>query len=108
VPGRLSEGPEDRSLSERCITFGAPRLGAACQSYFQIVQSPKAVGILMETIHDARMVALDGSPHLPRRIQNLLGVRPGHWEGDTLVVDTTNYKAGAFMSIFTGRLNVIE
>src|SRR5579871_734933 len=65
-------GPEDRSLSERCITFGAPRLTAAYQSYFQIVQSAKAVAIVMETIHDARMIPVDGSPHVPANIRNWL------------------------------------
>src|SRR5262249_41671583 len=57
--GRPS-GPEDRSLSERCITFGSPRLGAGYNSYFQILQSAKEVAILMETIHDARLIPLDG------------------------------------------------
>jgi hypothetical protein len=105
---RLPAGPEDRSPSERCITFGAPRLGAAYQSYFQIIQSPKVVTILMETIHDARVISLEGSPHLPSNIQNWLGDPRGHWEGDTLVVETTNYKPGAFMNISTERLRVIE
>ncbi|HEY7334187.1 MAG TPA: hypothetical protein VH639_04825 [Bryobacteraceae bacterium] len=105
---RLPAGPEDRSLSERCITFGAPRLGAAYQSYFQIVQSPKEAVILQETIHDARMVPLDGSPHLPQNIRLWLGDPRGHWEGDTLVVDTTNYKPGAFMNISTEKLHVVE
>lgn len=105
---QLPEGPEDRSLSERCISFGAPRLGAGYNSYFQIIQSPKAVAILMETIHDARMIPLDGGPHVPASIQTWLGDPRGHWEGDTLVVDTTNYKPGAFMNISTEKLHVIE
>lgn len=108
VRGRLPSGPEDRSLSERCITFGAPRLGAAYQSYFQIVQSAKQVVVEMETIHDARVIPTDGSPHLPSNIQNWLGDPRGHWEGDTLVIDTTNYKPGAFMNISTEKLHVIE
>jgi hypothetical protein len=101
-------GPEDRSLSERCITFGSPRLGAGYNSYFQIVQSAKAVAIVMETIHDARLIPLDGSPHLPSSIQAWLGDARGHWEGDTLVVDTTNYKPGVFMNISTEKLHVVE
>jgi hypothetical protein len=105
---RLPAGPEDRSLSERCITFGAPRLGAAYQSYFQIVQSAKAVVIEMETIHDARVIPIDGSPHLPPYIRTYLGDPRGRWEGDTLVVDTTNYRPGVFMNISTERLHVIE
>jgi hypothetical protein len=105
--GRPS-GPEDRSLSERCITFGSPRLGAGYNSYFQILQSAKEVAILMETIHDARLIPLDGSPHLPSNIQTWLGDARGHWEGDTLVVDTTNYRPGVFMNISTEMLHVVE
>jgi hypothetical protein len=104
---RLPEGPEDRSLSERCITFGAPRLGAGYNSYYQVVQSPDSVAIVMETIHDARVIPLDGRPHLPSTVQTWLGDSRGRWEGDTLVVDTTNYKAGAFMNA-SGKLHVIE
>jgi len=105
---QLPAGPEDRSLSERCISFGAPRLGAGYNSYFQILQSAKQVVILMETIHDARVIPLDGSPHLPSNIHTWLGDPRGHWEGETLVVDTTNYKPGAFMNISTDKLHVVE
>jgi hypothetical protein len=100
-------GPEDRSLSERCITFGAPRLGAGYNSYYQIAQSRDSVVILMETIHDARVIPLDGRPHLPSTVRTWLGDSRGHWEGNTLVVDTTNYKAGAFMYA-SEQLHVIE
>jgi hypothetical protein len=105
--GRPS-GPEDRSLSERCITFGSPRLGAGYNSYFQILQSANEVAILMETIHDVRLIALDGRPHLPSNIQTWLGDARGHWEGDTLVVDTTNYMPGVFMNVSTEKLHVVE
>ncbi|MBZ5577407.1 MAG: hypothetical protein LAP40_12675 [Acidobacteriia bacterium] len=101
------EGPEDRSLSERCITFGAPRLGAGYNSYYQIVQSADSVAIEMETIHDVRMIPLDTRPHLPSTMRSWLGDSRGHWEGDTLVVDTTNYKAGAFMNA-SEKLHVTE
>src|SRR5579871_1498170 len=75
-------GPEDRSLSERCITFGSPRLSAGYNSYFQIVQSAHEVAIVMETIHDTRLIPLDGEPHLPPNVQTWLGDSRGHWEGD--------------------------
>ena len=101
------EGPEDRSLSERCITFGAPRLSAGYNSYYQIVQSRDSVVLLMETIHDARIIPLDGRPHAPANIHEWLGDSRGHWEGDTLVVDTTNYRAGAFMNA-SDKLHVVE
>ena len=104
----LPAGPEDRSLSERCITFGSPRLGAGYNSYFQIFQSPKVVALEMETIHDTRLIPLDGSPHLPANVRTWLGDSRGHWEGDTLVVDTTNYRPGLFMQITTEKLHVVE
>ncbi len=104
----LPSGPEDRSLSERCITFGSPRLGAGYNSYFQIFQSAKQVAILMETIHDTRLIPLDGSPHLPSTVQTWLGDARGRWEGNTLVVDTTNYKPGVFMNVSTEKLHVVE
>ena len=84
-------GPEDRSVTERCITFGIPRTQAAYMSYYDIVQSRDAVVLRMETIHDARVIPLDGRPHPGRKIQQWLGDSRGHWEGDTLVVDTTNF-----------------
>jgi hypothetical protein len=101
-------GPADRSLSERCITFGSPRLGAGYNSYYQIVQSAKSVAILVETIHDVRIIPLDGGPHAPSAVQEWLGDSRGHWEGDTLVVDTTNYKPGSFMTASSAKLHVIE
>ncbi|MBV9744323.1 MAG: hypothetical protein JO099_11210 [Acidobacteriia bacterium] len=101
-------GPEDRSLSERCITFGSPRLGAGYNSYFEIVQSANDVAIVMETIHDTRLIPLDGRPHLPANVQTWLGDSRGRWEGDTLVIDTTNYKPGAFMNVSTDKLHIVE
>jgi hypothetical protein len=93
-PRGRADGPEDRPLSERCISYGAPRTGAGYDSYFQIVQSPDAVVILQELIHDARLVPMDGRPHLPENLRQLHGDSRGHWEGDTLVVETTNYLNG--------------
>jgi len=107
---RLPAGPEDRSLSERCITYGSPRVGglaAGYNSYYQIVQTPETVAIQMEMIHDVRSIPIDGGPHLPPAVQQWLGDPRGHWEGDTLVVDTTNYKAGAFMNA-SNQLHVVE
>src|SRR5580704_12812140 len=106
--GRPANGPEDRSLSERCITYGTPQLMAGYQSYSQIVQTPTSVLILTEMIHDARVIPIDGRPHLPPNIQTWMGDPRGHWEGDTLVVDSTNYKPGAFRSFSTEKLHVVE
>jgi hypothetical protein len=105
---RPPAGPEDRSLSERCITYGSPQLVAGYQSYYQIVQASDSLAILTEMIHDVRVIPLDGRPHLPSNIRTWLGDARGHWEGNTLVVDSTNYKPGVFRNISTQRLHVIE
>jgi hypothetical protein len=105
---RRPEGPEDRALQERCITYGSPQLTAGYQSYSKIVQASNAVIIETEMIHDVRVVPLDGRPHLPSTIQLWLGDSRGHWEGDTLVVDTTNYKPQSFMSTSSEKLHVTE
>ncbi len=89
-----ADGPEDRPLSERCISYGAPRTGANYNSYVQIVQSPDHVVLWQEMIHDARMVDMTGKPHLPSRIRLLHGDSRGRWDGDSLVVETTNYING--------------
>ena len=68
-----ADGPESRGLTERCITFGVPRFQAAYSSVYQIVQSPTHVVFNMETIHDARVIPLDGRPHLSDRIPQWLG-----------------------------------
>jgi|SRR5579871_1465153 len=105
--GKRPDSYEDLSLGVRCITFGSPRLGAGYNSYYQIFQSANKVAIQMEMAHDARIIPLDGSPHPPANVKLWLGDSRGHWEGDTLVVDTTNYKAGAFMNS-SDKLHVIE
>jgi hypothetical protein len=89
-----SDGPEDRPLSERCISYGAPRTGANYNSYVQILQSPDTVVLYQEMIHDARVVPMSNTPHLPKQIRQLHGDPRGRWEGDTLVVETTNYVNG--------------
>ena len=101
-------GPEDRSLSERCITYGSPQLTAGYQSYSQIFQAPNAVAIETEMIHDVRIIPLDGRPHLPSTVRLWQGDSRGHWEGDTLVVDTTNYKPESFLSSSSEKLHVTE
>src|SRR5438132_4987421 len=85
------DGPEDRSLSERCITYGSPRIQAAYNSYYEISQTRDTVVILMEMIHDARVIPLDRRPHVGQNVRQWLGDSVGRVEGDTLLVDTTNY-----------------
>ena len=85
----------DRRLSERCITFGLPNLFAGYNTYYQIVQTADYVVILHEMIHDARVIPLHGGPHVDDGIRQWYGDARGHWEGDTLVVETTNFLARA-------------
>jgi hypothetical protein len=87
-------GPEDLPLGERCITFGAPRTGAGYNSYLQIFQAPTAVVLLQEMAHDARIVPIDRDHHLNSNMRQWLGDPRGRWEGDTFVVETTNYRTG--------------
>jgi len=81
----------DRPLSERCISYGAPNIFAGYNSYFQLIQGHDYVGIVQEMIHDARIIPIDGPAHAPDSISQLHGDSRGHWEGDTLVIETTNY-----------------
>ena len=83
----------DLTVYERCITRGLP--GAMLPGFYNhnyhIVQTPEYVAIAVEMIHDARIVPLDGRPHLPPDIRQWLGDSRGHWDGDTLVVETTHF-----------------
>ncbi|MBZ5576739.1 MAG: hypothetical protein LAP40_09295 [Acidobacteriia bacterium] len=89
--GHATDGPENRNLWERCLTRGLPMLPGPYNNDFQIVQGPGYVAILHEMIHDARIIPLDGRPHVSPGIRQWLGDPRGHWEGDTLVVDSTNF-----------------
>ena len=85
-------GPEDLTIFQRCITWGVPMpRPSPYTSYYQIVQSPGYVVVVMEAIHDARIIPLDGRQHLPQGIRTWNGDSVGRWEGKTLVVDTTNF-----------------
>ncbi|HEV2201157.1 MAG TPA: hypothetical protein VGR73_15165 [Bryobacteraceae bacterium] len=108
--GHELDGPENRPLGARCITMarvGPPVLPARYNSNLQIVQGPGYVALETEEIHDARMIPVDGRPHIPKNIRQWLGDSVGHWEGNTLVVDTTNFTD---LSPFPGaqNLHVVE
>ena len=96
--GSFGDGPfngyEDFTLWERCITRGLPgvMMPYIHGNSYQIVQAPGIVVIRYELTHDARMIPLDGRPHAGKRIHLEMGDARGHWEGDTLVVETTNFK----------------
>jgi len=84
---------EFMSVWDRCITRGVPggMFPAGYNNAYEIVQSPGYVVILYEMIHEARIIPMDGRPHLPARVRSWNGDPRGRWEGNTLVVDTTNY-----------------
>lgn len=116
-----ADGPEDRPLAERCLlwpTAGPPMLPEAYNNNYQILQAPGYVAIVIEMIHDVRIIPTDGRPHLPPSIRQWMGDPRGHWEGNTLVVETTNFtgktgdlSAGMQRSTFRGsdeNLRLIE
>ena len=99
---RIPDGPSDRSLWERCIVgfnSGPPMMPSGYNNNAQIFQTPEYVVIFNEMVHSARIIPLDGRPH--GNVRQWLGDSRGHWDGDTLVVDTIN-----FTSSGTGTLNL--
>jgi hypothetical protein len=107
---RDADGPEQRSIQERCLVFGAgpPMVPGPYNNNVQIVQTPNAVVIMNEMIHDARVVRMDGTPHLSPSIRQWLGDSRGRWEGDTLVVETTNFTDRTSFRGSDQNLRVIE
>jgi len=90
------DNPENRSLGERCITSfgssaGPPMLPLLYNNNYQITQSPEGVAILVEMVHDVRIVRFGGQ-HPPSSVRSWMGDSIGHWEGKTLVIDTTNIR----------------
>jgi hypothetical protein len=81
----------DRPLSERCISYGSPTLHSGYNSYWQIVQSKDTVVIVQEMIHDVRIIPLVAKPHADEDIKLWHGDSRGYWDGDILVIETTNY-----------------
>jgi hypothetical protein len=103
------DGPEDIALGERCVTGSVPMLGAGYNNYYQITQSPTAVAINMEMRHDTRNVLISNRKHLPSNVKLWLGDPIGRWEGDTFVVDSTNFRSeGAGFRGGSDKLHLIE
>jgi hypothetical protein len=103
---------KDRPLAERCLigfgsTSGPPMLPVLYNNNYQIVQTPDAVMILVEMVHDVRVIRMN-STHAPADIRRWLGDSIGHWEGDTLVVDTTNFTEKTRFRGSSENLHVIE
>jgi hypothetical protein len=112
TPGAYDD-PESRPLAERCLLgFGSTSGPPILPNYFynnlhQIVQTPDAIMILTEMVHDVRVVRMNAQ-HLPKNIRQWLGDSVGHWEDDTLVVDTTNFTDKTGFRGSTPDLHVIE
>ena len=98
---RSGRGPadsfEDRSLYDQCITRGIPgsMMPAIYGNSYEIIQSPGWVAIRYEMIHETRLIPLDSRPHVKSRIRSYMGDARGHFDGNTLVVETTNFKDGS-------------
>jgi hypothetical protein len=86
------DSPKDLTLYVRCITRGLPgsMMPAIYGNTYDITQGPGFVAIRYEMVHETRVIPLDGRPHLPSTLKSYMGDARGHWEGDTLVVETTN------------------
>src|SRR5580704_5759186 len=104
--------PQDLTNFIRCITFGVPRVGgnfgAGPYSYYQIFQTAGYVVLFTEMIHEARIIPLDGRPHLPQNIRLWSGDSRGRWEGKTLVVDTTNFSPKSYYMGSAENLHLVE
>jgi hypothetical protein len=107
-------GPEDFSNALRCISYGVPRLGgnnlngAGPLGYYQIVQGRGYVALMLEAIHELRIISLDGGAHPPPNVRLVSGDSRGRWEGNTLVVDTTNFSSRSNFMGASETLHLIE
>jgi hypothetical protein len=105
-----ADGPEDRSLAERCLSFnaGPPMLPGPYNNYVEIFPFADHVVILNEMIHDARIVSLTRREHLPTAVRRFQGDSIGRWEGKTLVVDTSNFTDKTSFRGADERLRLVE
>jgi mono/diheme cytochrome c family protein len=105
-----ADGPENRSLAERCLAFnaGPPMVPGPYNNYVQIFQMPGYVIIATEMIHDARIVPLDGRAHAPASVRSWQGDSRGRWDGDTLIVETTNFNGKTSFRGADENLHLVE
>lgn len=111
IAGARLDGPEDFGLLERCISRGVPgsMIPVMYGNTYQIVQTPGYVVMTYEIIHEARVIPVDGRPHVGQGIREYMGDARGHWEGNTLVVETTNFNdLSAYRGANAKTLRVIE
>ena len=105
------DSAQSNDLDDRCLIFagaGPPMLPQGYNSNYQIVQAPGYVMILFEMAHDVRIIPLDNRPHLSGNVRQWTGDSRGHWEGDTLVVETTNFNGKNPLRGSTENMRVIE
>ena len=109
---RFKTGPEDLNNFHRCVTTGVPRLGgnfgAGPYTFYQLVQTPDHVAFLSEAFHDARIIPLDERPPLPEGVRQWNGDSRGHWDGDTLVVETRNFSPNSYFRGAAEGLHLVE
>lgn len=109
--GKKLDNPEDLSVGERCIVginSGPPMIPNAYNNNVQIVQTDDNVLLVTEMVHTTRVVSLNGRPHLPSNIRLWTGDSVGRWEGDTLVVETTNFTGKTTVNGATEKMRLIE
>jgi hypothetical protein len=104
------DGPEDLTLYVRCITRGVPgsMMPAIYGNSYQIVQSPGYVAMRYEMVHETRLVPLDTRPHVAGQLASYMGDPRGHWEGDTLVIETTNFLEKSAYGGASSHLKTVE
>ena len=104
------DGPQDFTLYVRCITRGVPgsMMPAIYGNSYDITQGPGWVAIRYEMVHETRVIPLDGRAHAPASMKSYMGDPRGHWEGDTLVVETTNYLEQSAYGGASDKLKTIE
>ena len=109
---RFPRSAKDFSNAYRCITTGVPKLGglygAGHFGYYQILQTAQHVVVLTETIHDARIIPLDGRPHVRESVRQWNGDSRGRWDGRALVVETTNFCPSSSFMGSSDRLHLVE
>ena len=111
--GRMNrnDGPEDSSLPERCLTGGLPEFGGPTGSFRRVVQTPGGISIFYDVGQGQgwqRNIVMDGSPHLPASVRQWYGDSRGHWEGNTLVIDVTNFGPKTDFQGSRQNLHVVE
>ena len=109
VPAENFDGPENQALYTRCIVRAAlPRVPTGYDNNYQIVQSPGMVSIVQEQMHETRVIPLDNTRHLDGSVRQWLGDSRGHWEGETLVVESTNFSEQVSFMGATPNMRLIE